>query len=45
MTKSLDRQLADAAAVSARNTADRHPDNTRMQEIAEQIERKAASTK
>jgi len=45
MAKSLDRQLADAAAISARNTADRHPDNARMQEIAQQIEQQARNTK
>ena len=45
MAKSLDKALADAAAISARNTADRHPDNARMQEIAKQIERTARNTK
>jgi len=45
MAKSLDKQLADAAAISARNTAQRHPDNARMQEIAKQLERTAERTK
>lgn len=45
MAKSLDKALADAAAITARNTANQHPDNARMQEIARRIEKTARDTK
>lgn len=45
MSKSIAQSLADAAAISARNTANRHADNANMQRIAKQIEQTAKNTK
>lgn len=45
MAKSIDRQLAEAHAASARRCANDNPNHTRMQEIAKQAEQRARNTK
>lgn len=44
-SKSMQRQLAEAYAISAANTARRHPDDQRMQQVARDLARKARDTK
>lgn len=45
MAKSVEQQLAEAAAISARTTANRHPDHKNMQKIAAALEAKAKATR